>query len=189
MKKALIAAVAVAFCTASALADLTGTELDVQLTQSGLLGGVLGPTGGTHTYGESDMYFPALSPETTWTLSSPAAHPDYDNAMLLDFTLFDYALYSVPDPSVSTFEVTNLAEDVAAGSPAVFLPTDPFTDIALDVTTSDHAFSVQWSVDDVVLGDPQAPMAIVAWNSVPAPGALAVLGLGALRPRRRRRRA
>ena len=95
--------------------------------------------------------------------------------------------FATPFPATSSLDVTNIAEPVAEGSVGVYLPTAPMTNIALTTSGSGSSLSAQWDVSTVVTGNPVAPMVIVAWNSVPAPGALALLGLAGLVGGRRRR--
>ena len=181
-------AVSIGMLAGSATADLTGTDLDLELVQTGILGDIVGPSGGTHTYGTTDTFIPITSPMTTWDVTSPGGHPAYDNSLLLDFTNFEYALFAVPFGSTSTLDAWNIAEDVLVGSAAVFLPGDLSTDIALFSVESGGSFTISWDVQTVCDANPVNPAVIVAWNSIPAPGAVARLGLAGLFPSSRRRR-
>jgi hypothetical protein len=189
MKKTHVsfAALAAAAISASALADLTGTSMNLNLTTNGLAGTLAGPSGGSYTYGSSGT-FNLLTAPTSWDASSPAFHPLYDNSILLDFADFQYASYAVLGPASSTLNVTGLAEDAADGSIGVYLITDLFTNIAQTTSSSGDAFSVKWDVSTVAT-NPLGPAAIVAWNSVPvpAPGPLALVGAAAALTSRRRR--
>ena len=183
-----IAAAAAAILTGAAQADLMGTSMDMELVQSGFAGNMAGPTGGSYTYGTLDTF--GIDELFTWDVMSPSFHPAFDNSILLDFTNFGYAAYIALGPSISTLDVTNIAEDVEIASPAVFLLSDLNTNIAQSTSTLGNSFSVGWDVETVINGNPLAPSVIVGWNSapVPAPGAMALLGLAGLTVIRRRRR-
>jgi len=183
-----IAAAAAAILTGVAQADLMGTTMDLQLVQSGFAGDIAGPTGGPYSYGTLGTF--DLDGVFAWDAVSPGLHPAFDNSILLDFTNFGYTAYIALGPSISTLDVTNIAEDVEIGSPAVFLLSDLNTNIAQNTSTLGNSFSVGWDVETVINDNPAAPSVIVGWNSapVPAPGALALLGLAGLTVTRRRRR-
>ncbi len=183
-----IAIAAAAILTGAAQADLMGTTMDLDLVQSGFAGDIAGPTGGSYTYGTLDTF--GIDELFTWDVVSPGLHPAFDNSILLDFTNFGYAAYIALGPSISTLDVTNIAEDVEIASPAVFLLSDLNTNIAQSTSTFGNSFSVGWDVGMVIDNNPAAPSVIVGWNSapVPAPGALALLGLAGLTVTRRRRR-
>ena len=183
-----IAAAAAAILTGAAQADLMGTSMDMELVQSGFAGNMAGPTGGSYTYGTLDTF--GIDELFTWDVMSPSFHPAFDNSILLDFSNFGYAAYIALGPSISTLDVTNIAEDVEIASPAVFLLSDLNTNIAQSTSTLGTSFSVGWDVETVINGNPLAPSVIVGWNSapVPAPGAMALLGLAGLTVIRRRRR-
>ena len=180
-----IAGAAAAILTGAAQADLMGTTMDLQLVQSGFAGDMAGPTGGSYTYGTLGTF--DLDGVFAWDAVSPAMHPAFDNSILLDFTNFGYAAYIALGPSISTLDVTNIAEDVQMGSPAVFLLSDLNTNIAQSTSTFGNSFSVGWDVETVINDNPLAPSVVVGWNSVPAPGAMALLGLAGLTTTRRRR--
>ena len=183
-----IAAAAAAILTGAAQADLMGTSMDMELVQSGFAGNMAGPTGGSYTYGTLDAF--GIDELFTWDVVSPGLHPAFDNSILLDFSNFGYAAYIALGPSISTLDVTNIAEDVEIASAAVFLLSDLNTNIAQSTSTLGNSFSVGWDVETVINGNPLAPSVIVGWNSapVPAPGAMALLGLAGLTVTRRRRR-
>ncbi len=183
-----IAAAAAAILTGAVQADLTGTSMDLQLLQSGFAGNIAGPTGGSYTYGTLGTF--DLDGLFTWDTVSPAMHPAFDNSILLDFTNFGYSAYIALGPSISTLDVTNIAEDVEITGAAVFLLSDLNTNIAQDTSTLGNSFSVGWDVGMVIDDNPLAPSVIVGWNSapVPTPGAMALLGLAGLTATRRRRR-
>ena len=183
-----IAAAAAAILTGAAQADLTGTSMDLELVQSGFAGNMAGPTGGSYTYGTLDTF--GIDELFTWDVLSPGFHPAFENSILLDFTNFGYAAYIALGPSISTLDVTNVAEDVEVESPAVFLLSDLNTNIAQSTSTFGNSYSVGWDVGMVIADNPAAPSVVVGWNSapVPAPGAMALLGLAGLTVIRRRRR-
>lgn len=181
-----IAIAAAAILTGAAQADLMGTTIDMELVQSGFAGDIAGPTGGSYTYGTLGSF--TLDEVLTWTAVSPAFHPAFDNSIVLDFTDFAYSGYVALGPSTSTLELTNIFEDVQFGSPGVFLLSDLNTNIAQSTNTFGNSFNIGWDVGTVINDNPAAPSVVVAWNSVPAPGAMALLGLAGLTAIRRRRR-
>lgn len=181
-----IAIAAAAILTGAAQADLTGSAMDLELVQSGFAGDLVGPTGGSYTYGTLGRF--ALDETVSWNALSPAFHPSYENSILLDFTNFAYSAYTALGPSSSTLDITNLVEDVQVGSPAVFLLSDLRTNIAQNSNTSGNSFSIAWDVETVLNDNPTAPSVMVGWSSVPTPGAMALLGLAGLVTIRRRRR-
>lgn len=183
-----IAAAVAAILTGAAHADLMGTTMDLQLVQSGFAGDMAGPTGGSYTYGTLGTF--DLEGVFTWSALSPGLHPGFENSILIDFTNFGYAAYIALGPSISTLDVTNIAEDVEITSPAVFLLSDLNTNIAQSTSTVGNSFSIAWAVETVINDNPAGPGIMVGWNSipVPAPGAMALLGLAGLTVTRRRRR-
>ncbi len=181
-----IAIAAAAILTGVAQADLIGTAMDLELVQSGLAGDLVGPTGGSYTYGTLGTF--DLDETLTWDALSPAFHPTFDNSILLDFTNFAYSSYIALGPSTSTLQLTNIFEDVQFGSPGVFLLSDLNTNIAQSTNTFGNGFNIGWDVETVINDNPAAPSVMVGWNSVPAPGAMALLGLAGLAATRRRRR-
>jgi hypothetical protein len=188
LKRTILASAAVVtLLSGTAMAGLTSTTLDLELVQSGFTGDIAGPSGGTHLYGTTDTFI--LSGDVSWDATSPAPHPDFENSMVLDFTNFQYASFAVLGPSMSTFDATGLAEQVEAGSVHVFLPADLSTDISISTVTGTDSFSAVWDVETVTLANPVNPSVVVAWNSVPAPGSIALLGLAGVIGRRRPRRS
>ena len=181
-----IAIAAAAILTGAAQADLMGTTMDLDLVQSGFAGDIAGPTGGSYTYGTLGTF--DLDGALTWDAVSPGLHPAFDNSIVLDFTNFAYSGYIVIGPSTSTLELTNVFEDVQFGSPGVFLLSDLNTNIAQSTNTFGNGFNIGWDVETVINDNPAAPSVMVAWNSVPAPGPMALLGLAGLATARRRRR-
>jgi hypothetical protein len=182
------AAVAVMAACSSAMAGLDGTTLDLELVQSGTIGALTGPSGGGHDYGTTSSYTVS---GVTWHATSPWSVPAFENALWLDFSDFGYSAFLALDPVVtSTFDVTNLAEDVLPGSVAVFLPGNLADSIAIIASDAGSSFTTSWDLGTVLADDPVTPGVVVAWNSmpVPAPGTLALLGAAGLITRRRRRR-
>jgi MYXO-CTERM domain-containing protein len=183
--KTLMLSAAVLLMTSPATADLIGTTMDLHLEQSGLVGQMAGPTSGVHTYGTTTII--ELAPGVSWDASSPAALPGHDNSILLDFTNFQYASYITLGPSTSTLDITNIAEDVAVGSAGVYLLSDPATSIAQFADEVGNTIHIGWDVGAVIGDNPVNPRVIVAWDSVPAPGALGLFSLAGVLAGRRRR--
>jgi len=173
---------AVLLLVGGAQADLIDTTMDLTLEQSGMAGELAGPTGGEHMYGYTSTFWLLSGP--TWDVVSPAGVSGYDNSMVLNFTNFQYASYAVLGPSTSTLDIEDIAEDVEAGSAAVFLPGDPNTDIKQFAVESGKSLSIGWDVQTVVNHNPVNPSVMVAWNSmpVPGPGALVLLGVAGVMP-------
>ncbi len=188
LKYTLTIVAAMCLLGTSAQADLTGTTLDLEITQSGFPGTMVGPTGGTHSWGYTETFTGSMAGNRSWDATSPTAHPVYDNAILFDFTDFDYAAFAVIAPSTTTLNITNIAEEVD-GTFGVYLPSDLGQDISLAGSGgSGNSLTLLWDVDTVVDVEPDFPMVVVAWNSVPTPGSLALLSLAGLTARSRRRR-
>ena len=187
IKKTLTFAAALAI-SGSAMADLIGTTMDLELNQSGFLGGMVGPTGGLHTYGTTETFTGSGAGSKTWDASSPGGYAGYDNSLLIDFTSFDLPAFYVLGPSTGTLDITNIAEDVSPGSVDVYLPTVPGVSIALSASGSGSSLTASWDAETVFVGNPVAPSVMVVWNSVPAPGPVALLALAGLTARGRRRR-
>ncbi|UCD76430.1 MAG: PEP-CTERM sorting domain-containing protein [Phycisphaerales bacterium] len=186
--KTLTAAVAVAALSGSAMADLIGTTLDLELNQSGFVGNLVGPTGGLHTYGTIETFTGPGAGDKTWDAMSPAGYPGYDNSILIDFTNFQLPAFYALGPSTGTMDITNIAEEVAIGSVDAYLPTNPGVSVALSASAAGNSLSVSWDAETVYMGNPVVPSVVVVWNSIPAPGSLALLGLAGITASRRRRR-
>lgn len=183
MKKIATAVFAVLMCAASALADLSGTTMNVNITHDQFT--VLSAVSGTHTYGA-----PTTLTAFGWgdvLLTSPAAAPLMDNAMNVDFTNFAYSAFVAPFPAIGTIKITNIAEPFDLSSVKILVNG---LNIATGVANFGNGFQASWSAPLVFNGNPIQPNLTVAWNSiVPAPGALALLGLAGLVGRRGRARA
>jgi MYXO-CTERM domain-containing protein len=181
MKTIVTAIVAVLMCSASALADLTGTQMNITITHTGPAGGMVGPAVFNHTYGGVNMFTnPFLG---SFTVASPAMTPGYDNAVLIDFTTFNYigfadnlgtAVFASVDEPIDPTSITLLANNVPIG---------------INILQSGDGFTASWNTNDLLAASPTTDNMVVAWNSmpVPAPGALALLGLAAVAPHGRRR--
>ena len=178
IKKTLTFAAALAI-SSTAMADLMGTTMDLELNQSGFLGNIVGPTGGLHTYGLTETFTGSGAGSKTWDATSPGGAPGYDNSLLIDFTNFQLPAFYAMGPSTGTLDITNIAEDVAAGSVDAYLPTNPGMSIALSASDSGNSLSVSWDAQTVFNGNPVTPSVMVTWNSVPvpAPGPVALLAL------------
>jgi MYXO-CTERM domain-containing protein len=184
MKK-LIPAVAAALLTStSAMADLTGTNMNMSVTHAGAFSGLSAVNNVTYTYGA-----PSTFTVPNWgslLVTSPAPAPGLNNALKLDFTAFAYQSFGGPFATVGTVKLTNMAEPVDLTSVQLLVNG---VNIALGpAVAAPNGFQASWNTQDVLNGNPINPNVTVAWNSVPAPGALALLGLAGLTSRPRRRR-
>ncbi len=185
MKTTLLAATAALILTGAAKADLTGTVFTLDVNHNGAAGMVLDLTPPAPVlYGTPQVY--TVPPLGTWTavsggtITTPGA-TGFDNSLQLLFGTMAYTAF-LNDP-LGIAIVDNLSENVLPGSVQVFV-NGSFAGTGAD--TGD-GFQASWS-PAAVLGSADKSVLIV-WNSVPAPGAVAFLGLAGLTSRRRRRRA
>jgi uncharacterized protein (TIGR03382 family) len=183
--KTLYAAAAAMLITGAAHADLTGTDLSISLNHAGPFDPLTAITNQTWTYGT-----PGMVDVPNWGMLhivSPVVVPMYDNALSLDFTMFAYATFTGMFATNATLKLEGIDEAVNLSSVRVFVNG---VNIGSGVASATDGFQVNWSTTTVFNGNPVTPGVTVAWNStpVPAPGALALLGLaGAIGSRRRRR--
>jgi hypothetical protein len=189
--RTIIAALAVASAGAfasSAGASLNGTPLTATITHTGVGWSLVGNAVVPHTYGGSPSIFTSMW-YGSFLLASPAAAPGYDNALLVDFSLFNYVGFAT---ETGTISVTGLSENIAPGSIAIFSGTAGIgPNIASNVSNGVNNFTASWSAAAIYTPSAGTPDAmVVAWNSAPAPapGALALLGAAGLVGTGRRRR-
>lgn len=181
MKTIAMAVAAALLCSAPALAELTGTQMDITVTHTGPAGDLAGPADFNHTYGGVDMFHNMFFGDMV--IASPTIAAGYDNAVLVDFTAFTYTVFS---DSMGMIQFDGIDEGVDAAS-VVLLANG--VSIGQNTNASANGFSAQWNPNDLMAADPATDTMVVAWNSaVPAPGALALLGLAAIAPRLRRSR-
>ncbi len=189
--RTIIATLAVATAGAfasSAEASLNGTPLTATISHTGVGWSLVGNAVVPHTYGGVPSVFNSMW-YGTFLVASPAAAPGYDNALLVDFSLFNYVGFAA---ETGTISVTGLSENIAPGSIAIFSGTAGIgPNIASNVSNGANSFTASWSAAAIytpAAGTPDAM--VVAWNSAPAPapGALALLGTAGLVGTSRRRR-
>lgn len=163
---------------------------------------------GQHDLGTFASYNVLGDPTTTVDFDSDISYPGFDHAIEIDLNGLQYGqgLYTTANLSIN-----GLGEDVDLNSVSVFIDTllppiefDGFPnggglpglpggplEIGTAATAQFQGFSVGWNpLDVMILGDPQDHRVTVAWNSagaVPAPGALALLGLAGIVGTRKRR--
>jgi len=184
MKKTLFAAavIGVMSATGAAQASVVGSPLAVMVEHDGTAGGLFGPMVAVHLYGNTQTEtYPPLG---TWDLGSgqTMAWPSavgYDNNLVLDFSAMSYVAFS-NDPN-ATLTVSGLDLDVLPGSVQLLIDGN----IVSSGADTGSGFTAMWTPADLVLADETE--VIVVWNSVPAPGALACLGLAGVAFKRRRR--
>ncbi len=181
---ALLVAAGTALCFAGdSHADLIGTEMDISIMHEGFFNALSALNNVTYTYGETSVF--SVPNWGSVTISSPEGTPGFDHAMHVDFTAFAYNSFAGPFATIGTMTVANLAEAVESDSVQVLLNGVNITHAAV---TTEHGFIVKWNTQDVLNGNPINPNITVAWNSVPGPGALALMGIAtAIAPVRRRR--
>jgi len=150
---------------------------------------------GMHQYGLQENFDSLpLTSGTNLTLNSNStllpppllAFAGFDNRVRFDLTDFLYATFNVSQTVTGIFALSGLAEQVDLASVSVFAGS---VNVGTNVTASGpNGFGVQWDKNDVLvglglsapipLGDPQPTIILdLAWNSVPAPGALGMFGV------------
>jgi MYXO-CTERM domain-containing protein len=171
----------------SANADLMGTTMTMSVTHAGAFSGISALNNVTYTYGNASTFtvpgwgsLGVTSPET-------ALAQGLDNSLKLDFTNFKYSAFTGMFATTGTIKLTNIAEPVDLSTVRIFVNGN---NIASGVGAVGSGFQASWSTQTVYNANPTNPILVVAWNSapVPAPGALALLGLAGLMSRRRRQR-
>jgi hypothetical protein len=184
---ATAAAASAAGFSSTANASLVGTSFDATISHTGVAGGVAGPAFVPHTYGgapsiHSNQFF------GSFIIASPTVAPGYSNAILVDFSLFNYSGFL--GGNTGTITITGIDENVAAGSVAIFAGSVGMgLNIATGVNSTASSLTASWSPELIFTASPTTPDAmVVAWNSVPAPGAMALLGAAGLVGASRRRR-
>ena len=189
--RTIIAALAVAAAgtvASSASASLDGTPLTATITHTGVGWSLVGNAIVPHTYAGSPSIFNSMW-YGSFSVTSPAVAPGYDNALLVDFSTFNYVGFAA---ETGTINVTGLSENIDPGSIAIFAGTSGIgPNIASNVSNGLNNFTASWSAASIYTPSTGTPDAmVVAWNSapVPAPGALALLGAAGLVGASRRRR-
>jgi MYXO-CTERM domain-containing protein len=188
MKTIIVAVAAFAACTSSAMADLVGTDMTISVTHAGSFSGISALLNKNYTYGNTET-------ETTpgWgsiVITSPesALAPGLENVMKLNLTGFNYNAFAGPFATTGTVKITDIDLPFDLSSVQILVNG---SNIATAVAASGNGFQASWNTQTVLTGNPTAPSVVVAWNSatVPAPGALALLGFAGILSQRRRRRA
>ncbi|MEM7229104.1 MAG: MYXO-CTERM sorting domain-containing protein [Planctomycetota bacterium] len=184
MKTLVIATLVAGSVAVAGTAEATltpGDQFDATVTHTGL---VPATHFGTHTWGGVDVLSDPLT--RTMTLSSLGSVPGFDNALSIDLTGMFYPSFFANEGA--TLLLTGIDEPVDIASVRVL---SAGTDITGTTTSLDPSmFQVTWNTSDVIFNTTPAESVTVVWNSqaVPAPGALALIGLSGLAARRRRRR-
>ena len=119
-------------------------------------------------------------------VTSPAVAPGMQNALNLDFTAFSYQAFAGAFATVGTVKVLDIAEPFDLSSVRILINGVNMT--LGPAAAVGNGFQASWNTQDVLNANPVTPNVTVAWNSVPAPGALALLGIAGLVTRRRRAR-
>lgn len=178
----VVALAAAAMVSGSAHAALTGTNMNVSVLHSQFTAqSMLTPT--TYTFGNATGM--NVVGWGTIQITSPVAAPGFDNAMSLNFTNFGYISVFSAFPATGTVILTNIAEGVNLSSVRVLVNG---TNVGFGAAAATGGFQASWTTASVLAGNPINPNVVVAWNSVPTPGSLALLGLAGLATRRGRRR-
>jgi hypothetical protein len=165
----------------TASADLTGTTLNLSINHTGAPGALSAINNVTHTYGTTDTL--TVPNWGSVVVSTPAPAPGAEHAMNVDFTLFGYSAFGFFG-STGTIKLNNLAETADLSSVRLLANG---MDIATAVSAATGGFQVSWDSTTLLAINPTTPNVTVAWNTLPGPGALAMLGLAGLTPRHRRK--
>ena len=187
MKKILasFAALAAAFVTASARADLNGTSMTLSVNHAGMFSGLSSITNQSYTYGSPSTY--TVPSWGSMDVTSPSIAPGMDNSLKLDFTNFAYSAFQGAFTTTGTVTLTGIAESVNLSSVKLLAGG---VDVTLSKSSVAGGFMATWNTATIFAMNPINPTVVVAWNStVPAPGSFALLGLAGLCARRGRRRA
>lgn len=172
-----MAIVAVVACSASALADLNGTNTSLSVNHAGAFSALSAVNNQNYTFGAASGF---LAPGWgTLNVTSPSAPPPpgFANSLKLDFTSFGYAAF-LQFPTTGTIKLLNLAEAPDLTSVQVLING---VSMGSNVGAETGGFHVSWSTVNVLAANPVTPNLTVAWNSVvPAPGVMALLGLAGL---------
>jgi len=176
-KRVVVAAAALVFAAGASFAgDLTGTDLELMIDHTGPFGE---PVGGTYTYGTFEEFFDSFG--FSWSANSPNGTAGFDNSILIDFANFAYGDFG---GETATVDMTGIDIDPQPGSFAVL--NSAGTNIGFNYTSGSGALGAQYLVDDVL--STGVNTVVLAWdNVIPAPGALALLGIAGVAARRRRR--
>jgi hypothetical protein len=182
------AVAALLFTAVPAHASLIGDSLNVTVTHTGVAGGLVGAANVTHTYAglPSTFTHPMFG---SFLIATPANAPGFDNAVLVDFSMFNYMGFS---NSTGTIVIAGIAEDVAPGSVAIFAGVvGAGVNIASGASDAGSMLTASWSSNSIFTPGAAPDAMVVAWDSapVPAPGALALLGMAGVVAGSRRRRA
>jgi hypothetical protein len=170
------AAAAVVMSGAAFAGDLTGTDFELFINHTGPFGENVG---GTYTYGTFEEFFDSFG--FSWSANSPNGTGGFDNSVLIDFANFAYGDFA---GETATVDITGLDIDPQGGSFAVLNANG--ADIGFNYTSGSGALGAQYLVNSVI--DTGVNTVVLAWdNVVPAPGALALLGIAGIAGRRRRR--
>ena len=188
MKKIMMAVVAFAACTSSAMADLTGTDMTISVTHAGSFSGISALLNKTYTYGNTETESVPGWGSIVITSPESALAPGFDHAMKLNLSSFNYTAFAGAFATTGTVKLVDIDEPFDLGSVQILVNG---ANIATATAASGNGFQASWNTQTVLTANPTAPHVVVAWNSatVPAPGALALLGVAGVVSRRRRRRA
>lgn len=199
MKKMLSIAAAgllTTLCTTATHGGVAAQTVDFSLEHQTVIQFPITVTG-QHDWGTSESYFVLGDPTTSVTLDSNAGFGAFDNAIMIDLNDLQYeqGLYTT-----AMFSISGLADPVDLSSVGVFVPVLLLGDdrgggaVEIGGTATSIVpghFQVGWDPFAVMLNNALDHRVVIAWNSagaVPAPGALALLGLAGVVGRRKRRR-
>ncbi|MCA9296266.1 MAG: PEP-CTERM sorting domain-containing protein [Phycisphaerales bacterium] len=159
-----------------------GSQFDVTVSHPGIVAAV---HSGTHTWGGADILTEPFG--RTMTLNSMTPVIGYENALHIDLTGMFYASF-FPN-SLATMNISGIDEAVDGSSITVLSGGTDITGTALSL--SPDSIMVTWNTADVIANSTPLDNVTILWNSqqVPAPGAIALLGLSGFAATRRRRRS
>lgn len=184
MRKITLSAAAAALAiSGSAFASLDGTTMTLSLNHAGGFSGPSALNNATYTYGTTTSY--AVPGWGSFNAISPMGAAGYEHSMKLDLTAFSYSAFTGMFATTGTLKLTGLAEAADVSSVQVLING---MSAGTGVAPVGNGFAASWNTQTVFNANPINPSVTVAWNSVPGPGSLALLGVAGLVARSRKRR-